>query len=85
VKLLERIVVASSRPGALVLDPFCGSGTTLAAALTHGRNAVGMDIGALAIDTTSKRLRDAGATIDVTDGRTTHPLVLAVRGPEKRE
>jgi len=60
-KLLERIVRASSRPGSLVLDPFFGSGTTLAAAARLGRDAVGLDIGELAIDVTTKRLRAAGA------------------------
>ncbi len=63
-KLLERIVRASSRPGALVLDPFCGSGTTLAAAALHGRRAVGVDIGELAIEITSARLRKAGVTLE---------------------
>jgi DNA modification methylase len=41
--LLERFVLAHSRPGDLVLDPFCGSGTTLAAAEKHGRSAIGID------------------------------------------
>jgi site-specific DNA-methyltransferase (adenine-specific) len=68
-KLLDRIVRASSRPGALVLDPFCGSGTTLAAAVACGRSAVGVDIGALAIETTSNRLRALGATLEVSDCR----------------
>jgi site-specific DNA-methyltransferase (adenine-specific) len=56
-KLLERIISASSRPGALVLDPFCGSGTTLCAAARLGRSAVGVDVGALAVKMTSQRLR----------------------------
>jgi site-specific DNA-methyltransferase (adenine-specific) len=59
-KLLERIVRASSRPGSLVLDPFCGSGTTLCAAARLGREAVGMDIGALAVDVVTKRARGLG-------------------------
>jgi DNA modification methylase len=41
--LLERIVAAHSRPGELVLDPFCGSGTTLVAAKKLGRRALGID------------------------------------------
>jgi site-specific DNA-methyltransferase (adenine-specific) len=57
-KLLERIVRASSTEGALVVDPFCGSGTTLVAAATLGRAFVGCDVGELAIATTSARLRD---------------------------
>ena len=58
-KLLERIVRASSREGALVMDPFCGSGTTLVAAKKHGRRFFGCDIGALAIKTARKRLEEA--------------------------
>ena len=41
--LLERIVRAASRPGDLVLDPFCGSGTTGVACARLGRRFVGMD------------------------------------------
>lgn len=59
-KLLDRIVRASSLPGSLVLDPFCGSGTTLVAAAKAGRTFCGADIGALAIATTRARLSKAG-------------------------
>lgn len=41
--LLERIILASSRPGDTILDPFLGSGTTAVAALKHGRKIVGID------------------------------------------
>lgn len=41
--LLERITVASTVPGDLILDPFVGSGTTGVAALAHGRRFVGID------------------------------------------
>jgi site-specific DNA-methyltransferase (adenine-specific) len=57
-RLLDRIVRATSAPGSLVLDPFCGSGTTLVAAHRAGRCFVGGDIGALAIKTTAKRLEE---------------------------
>lgn len=43
--LLHRIIEASSNPGDLVLDPFCGSGTTLIAAQQLGRRWVGVDMG----------------------------------------
>jgi len=43
VALLERIIAASSNPGDVVLDPFCGSGTTLVAAERLGRRWIGMD------------------------------------------
>lgn len=63
-KLLDRIVRASSREGALVVDPFCGSGTTLVAAAKCGRAFVGCDVNALAIETTRARL--ARESIEVT-------------------
>jgi len=44
VSLLERIVLASSNEGDLMLDPFCGSATTGVAALKHGRRFVGIDL-----------------------------------------
>lgn len=63
-KLLDRIVRASSSPGALVVDPFCGSGTTLVAAAKLGRAFVGMDVGELAIETTGKRLASERITFE---------------------
>jgi adenine-specific DNA-methyltransferase len=56
--LLERIVEASSNPGDLVADFFCGSGTTLVAAERLGRRWIGCDLGRFAIHTTRKRLLD---------------------------
>jgi site-specific DNA-methyltransferase (adenine-specific) len=56
VKLLDRIVRAASRPHDLVVDPFCGSGTTLEVATRLGRRAIGSDIGALAVETSRARL-----------------------------
>jgi DNA modification methylase len=55
--LLERIITASSRPGDLVLDPFCGCGTTVDAAQRLGRRWIGIDITTLAIDLIDARLR----------------------------
>jgi DNA modification methylase len=43
-KLVERCVLAGSRPGDLVLDPFMGSGTVGRVALSLGRRAVGCDL-----------------------------------------
>ncbi len=54
--LLERIIKASSNPGDLVLDCFCGSGTTLEAASSLDRDWIGIDIGLNAIKATVSRL-----------------------------
>ncbi len=58
--LLERIVGAHSRPGDLVADFFCGSGTSLAVAARMGRRWIGCDASAQAIEIASTRLREAG-------------------------
>lgn len=57
--LLERIVRALTRPGDLVADPMCGSGTTLEAAHRLGRRFVGNDRGEAAIRISRERLGNA--------------------------
>jgi len=47
--LLERIIKASSNPGDVVFDPFCGCGTTIYAAESTGRQWIGCDIAILSI------------------------------------
>ena len=59
VALLERIIQASSNEGATVLDPFCGCGTTIAAAQKLGRRWIGIDITQLAISLIRYRLGDS--------------------------
>jgi adenine-specific DNA-methyltransferase len=54
--LLRRIIEASSNPGDLVADFFCGSGTTISVAEELGRKWIGSDLGRFAIHTTRKRL-----------------------------
>jgi DNA modification methylase len=56
VALLDRIIRASSNEGSLVLDCFCGSGTTAAVAEKLNRRWVACDLGRFAIHTTRKRL-----------------------------
>lgn len=56
IKLLTRIISTSSNPGNLVLDPFCGSGTTCAAAKQLNRRFVGIDINNDAIEIAKTRL-----------------------------
>jgi adenine specific DNA methylase Mod len=65
--LLERIIAASSHEGDVVLDPFCGCGTTIAAAQKLNRRWIGIDITHLAIGLIRHRLRDSyGEAIDAT-------------------
>ena len=59
VRLLERIVKASSNPGDVVLDPFCGCGTAVHAAQKLGRQWIGIDVTHLAISLIEKRFNDA--------------------------
>jgi len=54
--LLERVITSASNEGDLVMDCFCGSGTTLAVAQKLGRRWLGCDINLGAIQTTTKRL-----------------------------
>ena len=58
--LLERIILASSNEGDVVLDPYMGSGTTIEAAAKHGRKWVGIDVTHHAVACTADRLRDLG-------------------------
>lgn len=55
-QMLKLIVSNSSRPGDLVLDAFCGSGTTLAAARELGRRWIGVDASEVAVSTCKDRL-----------------------------
>ena len=55
--LLERIIQASSNPGDVVLDPFCGCGTAIAAAEKLGRQWIGIDITYLSINLIENRMK----------------------------
>ncbi|QFQ88277.1 site-specific DNA-methyltransferase [Paracoccus kondratievae] len=59
VALLERIIAAASNEGDLVLDPFCGCGTTLHAAQNLGRHWIGIDVAVQAMQVVGDRLRHA--------------------------
>ena len=59
--LLERVITASSNEGDVILDPFCGCGTTLHAAHKLNRRWLGMDISYGAINVVKERLQDAFA------------------------
>ncbi|OYY71873.1 DNA methyltransferase [Sphingomonas sp. 28-63-12] len=56
--LLERIIAASSNPGDVVLDPFCGCGTAVDAAQKLGRGWIGIDVTHLAIGLIEKRMNE---------------------------
>jgi site-specific DNA-methyltransferase (adenine-specific) len=60
--LLDRIISASSNEGDLILDPFCGCGTTIASAQKLKRQWIGIDITSLAITLIRHRLADAFGT-----------------------
>lgn len=78
--LLERIIQASSNEGDVILDAFCGCGTTIAVAERLNRNWIGVDITYQAISLILKRLEDTFAidfTKDVIDKDTKKVLVPA--------
>ena len=57
--LLLRLVEAVSEPGGTILDPTCGSGTSLVAARSLGRRAIGIDIDEASCSTAVDRLRQS--------------------------
>jgi adenine-specific DNA-methyltransferase len=61
VELIERLVLALTRPGEWVLDPFAGVGSALVAAILHGRRAAGAEVVGEYASTASERLRRAHA------------------------
>ncbi len=68
VALLERIIKASSNPGDVVMDPFCGCATTLESAHMLGRRWIGIDIAIHAIKRVARvRLQDRLGLIDGKD------------------
>lgn len=63
IDLIDLIVRTSSEPGSIVLDCFCGSGTTLEAAARNGRTFIGIDRSDVAIATTRQRLQKFNSTL----------------------
>lgn len=64
--LIKRPIIAGCPPGGVVLDPFAGSGTTLAVATGHGREAIGIDIDERNADQARQRV---GMFLEVEDSR----------------
>ncbi len=87
VALLERIIKASSNEGDLVLDPFCGCGTTIHAAEKLNRQWIGIDITHLAIGLIRDRLRDAFPTaqFDVLGVPRDHAAARELASADKHE
>ena len=56
--LLEKIVLASTEKGQIILDPFCGSGTTGVEAVRFGRKFIGIDLSEEYLQITKKRLEE---------------------------
>lgn len=69
VALLERIVSASSNEGDVVLDPFCGCGTTIAAAQKLNRQWIGIDITHLSVGLQKLRLKDSFGLTALTESQ----------------
>jgi len=87
VALLERIIKASSNEGDLVLDPFCGCGTTIHAAEKLNRQWIGIDVTHLAIGLIRDRLRDAFPTaqFDVLGVPRDHAAARELASADKHE
>lgn len=67
--LYERMILASSKEGDIVLDPFLGSGTALRVCQQTGRIGIGIDINQEFIDSTKERLSDEFTGFDSIDTR----------------
>jgi len=73
-ELLRRIILACTDEGDLVLDPVCGSGTTLVAAKALGRQWIGIDSSEEAIEITKRRLASKRNPFDQTSHHTPYRL-----------
>jgi len=89
--LLKRIILASSNPGDLVADFFCGSGTTLAVAEKLGRRWIGCDLSRYAIHITRKRLLEIENSKDLLSennqkyDKKAHPFEILNLGKYERQ
>jgi DNA modification methylase len=66
---LTPLIESFTKPGELVLDPFCGSGSTLVAARDTGRRFAGIELDPVHCQTASERLRDERQSINVQPSR----------------
>jgi len=82
--LIERMVLASTDKGDLVVDPFCGSGTTLRVCQQLERDAIGIEINPEYVSMTKDRLASSFQGFDSLDPRMER-VPLDLRRPEKRQ
>lgn len=83
VALLDRIIRASSKPADIILDPFCGCGTTVAAAQASDRNWIGIDVAYHAIRVIEDRLADMPGKIEYDLGGIPRDFASAARLAER--
>ena len=81
--LLERLVQAVTDPEDLVLDPYAGSGTTLAVCARLGRRSVGIDASPEALRIIRRRLREQGVRPLEEKVRAAEPRVQKARAAER--
>ena len=70
VGLMGKYIRTLSRPGDLVVDPYCGSGTTGVACVLDGRRFVGIEVNAKYCEIARRRIADAAAQGNLFDGET---------------
>ncbi len=61
-ELLERIILSFSNPSNIILDPFCGGGTSIAMAIKHNRNFIGIDQSPVATNMSANRVSQYDTT-----------------------
>ena len=83
VRLLDRIVRATTDEGDIVLDPFCGCGTTIAASQSAGRNWIGIDVAYHAIKVIEERLASYPGSVTYELGGIPRDFASAQRLAEK--
>lgn len=77
--LMTRIIEASSNPGDVVLDPFCGCGTTIEAAERSGRRWIGIDISTTAMEVMRRRLLKIGCQPAIANSPDSLPALKELR------
>ena len=82
--LLDRIILASSNPGDVVLDAFCGCGTAIESAQNNGRRWIGIDITHLAVKVIKDRL-DKKRAADLDAGKDPGPVYKVIGEPADLE